>query len=306
MEPVSRASGPADVYPGARAPERTRSVDAFGVRIAVYEWGDAAAPPLLLLHGGFDFARTFDVFAPLLAAGGFRVVAWDQRGHGRSAQTQLYSWDADVRDAYAVLESTSRAPLVAVGHSKGGGVLMQLAHALPGRFERFVSIDGIPGRRPSADATAPEPALLDIATEWLDHRRATASFVRKPGTPEELARRRQRMNPRMPLAWLRYLVSIGAQHDPDGWRWSVDSMLRFGGFGPWRPEWVLERLRRFPVPLQVILGGVPEPMGMGATRESVGPYLPPGASLHTFEDSGHFVHIEKPVETAKLALEFLS
>lgn len=306
MEPASRAIGPAVAYPGACAPERMRSVDAFGVRLAVYEWGDASAPPLLLLHGGFDFARTFDVFAPLLAAGGFRVVAWDQRGHGRSGQTQLYSWDADVRDAYAVLESTASAPLAALGHSKGGGVLMQLAHALPGRFTRFVSIDGIPARRPSADSTTPEPSLEDIATEWLDHRLRTATFVRKPGTPEELAQRRQRMNPRLPAAWLRYLVSVGAQQDPDGWRWLVDPMLRFGGFGPWRPEWVLERLRRFPVPLQVILGGINEPMGMGATLDSVRPYLPSGASLHAFMDSGHFVHIEKPLETAKLALGFLS
>jgi len=306
MDLASRPITPASEVPGARAPERERSVDAFGVRIEVYEWGDAAAPPLLLLHGGFDFARTFDVFAPLLAEGGFRVIAWDQRGHGRSGQTQLYSWDADVRDAYAVLEATSSAPLVAVGHSKGGGVLMQLAQALPGRFQRFVSIDGIPSRRPSADATAPEPALIDVATEWLDHRQRAKTFVRKAGTLEELAQRRQRMNPRLPLAWLRYLVSIGAQRDADGWRWLVDPLLRFGGFGPWRPEWVLERLRRFPVPLQVILGSVPEPMGMGATPESVGPYLPEGTSLHAFADSGHFVHIEKPREVAQLVLGFLA
>ena len=81
MQPASRADGDAVRFPGARAPERTRSVDARGVKIAVYEWGEASAPPLLLLHGGFDFARTFDVFAPLLAAGGWRVVSWDQRGH---------------------------------------------------------------------------------------------------------------------------------------------------------------------------------------------------------------------------------
>lgn len=54
-------------YPGARAPDRQRTVDAGGIALAVYEWGDIAAPPLLLAHGAFDFACTFDVFAPLLA-----------------------------------------------------------------------------------------------------------------------------------------------------------------------------------------------------------------------------------------------
>ena len=87
-------------YPGAEAPARNYDLDANGVRIAVHEWGDADAPPLLAVHGGFDFARTYDLFAPRLAAGGWRVVAWDQRGHGDSEHAELYSWDADMRDAH--------------------------------------------------------------------------------------------------------------------------------------------------------------------------------------------------------------
>src|SRR4029450_4782235 len=101
-------------YPGAQPPARRRFVDASGIRIAVHEWGDESAAPLLLAHGGFDFARTYDVFAPLLAAGGFRVVSWDQRGHGDSEHAALYTWESDVRDALAVLDSTTRAaaPLI--------------------------------------------------------------------------------------------------------------------------------------------------------------------------------------------------
>ena len=34
------------------------------------EWGDPSAPPLLIAHGGFDFAETLNVFAPLLVAAG--------------------------------------------------------------------------------------------------------------------------------------------------------------------------------------------------------------------------------------------
>jgi pimeloyl-ACP methyl ester carboxylesterase len=307
VQPAPAATDGAFAFPGARAPERTRSVDAWGVRLAVHEWGDAKAPPLLLAHGGFDFARTFDVFAPLLAAGGFRVVAWDQRGHGLSAHVQLYTWDADVRDAFAVLESIDAPRVAAVGHSKGGGVLMQLVHALPHRFTRFVNIDGIPARRgPPEESEAQRARLVqETLRGWLDHRRRAASARRKPGTPDELAARRQRMNPRLPLTWLRYLVGAGAQRDADGWRWRTDPMLRFGGVGPWRPEWVLERLRRFPAPLFAILGLIPEEMGMGATPESVGPWLPTGARLHAFADTGHFVHIEKPREVAELVLGFL-
>ena len=88
-------------YPGARRPDRRRRVEARHVGLAVSEWGDEGAAPLFLAHGGFDFAGTFDVFAPLLADAGFRVVSWDQRGHGDSDHPALYSWDADIRDAPA-------------------------------------------------------------------------------------------------------------------------------------------------------------------------------------------------------------
>ena len=50
------------------------------------------------------------------------------------------------------------------------------------------------------------------------------------------------MNPRLSHEWLRYLVSVGARHDDDGWRWKIDPALRLGGFGPWRPEWAMARL----------------------------------------------------------------
>ena len=92
-------------YPGARRPDRQRFVSSHGLRLAVSEWGDASAPAILLAHGGFDFAGTFDVFAPILAGAGYRVVSWDQRGHGDSEHAELYSWDADVRDMLAVLDS---------------------------------------------------------------------------------------------------------------------------------------------------------------------------------------------------------
>jgi hypothetical protein len=52
-------------YPGARRPDRRRFVDSNGLAIATYEWGAEDAPPLMLAHGGMDFAGTFDSFAPL-------------------------------------------------------------------------------------------------------------------------------------------------------------------------------------------------------------------------------------------------
>jgi pimeloyl-ACP methyl ester carboxylesterase len=294
-------------YPGARRPDRRRTVSSAGLALAVYEWGDEAAPPLLLAHGGFDFAGTFDVFAPILAGGGWRVVSWDQRGHGDSEHAALYGWDADVRDACAILDSFAAGPVPVIGHSKGGGLMLQLADACPWRVSRLVNLDGLPSRRHQPDVADHERTrlLADELAGWLDHRLRAGSASRKPGSLDELAERRGRMNPRLSLDWLRYLVTIGARHDADGWRWKIDPALRMGGFGPWRPEWALYRMPGLAVPLLGVLGLEVEPMGWGTAPEDVVGYLPPGGRLETLEGTGHFVHIEKPREVGDMVLDFL-
>jgi pimeloyl-ACP methyl ester carboxylesterase len=273
----------------------------------VHEWGDATAPPLLLAHGGFDFARTFDVFAPLLAAEGWRVVSWDHRGHGDSAHAHLYSWEADARDLIAVADSVTRGPLPAIGHSKGGGMLLQVAQALPHRFTHLVAIDGLPSRRPPPDVAEHERTRMLAAelSSWLDHRRSSGDLVRKPGTRDELARRRARMNPRLAHEWLYYLTGVGARRDPDGWRWKIDPSMRMGGFGPWRSQWGVDRLPGFPVPLLGILGTEQEEMGWGVGPDDLRPYLPADARLEVVPAVGHFIHIERPHETARIVLDFL-
>jgi pimeloyl-ACP methyl ester carboxylesterase len=294
-------------YPGAHAPNRRRDVVSHGLRLAVYEWGSADAPPLALVHGGFDFGRTFDGFAPLLADAGWRVVAWDQRGHGDSEHATFYSWDADMRDAVAVLGSLGPQPVPVVGHSKGGSLSVQMAAALPHRVRQLVNLDGLPSRRVSPDVPDLQRTKL-LAGElgsWLDFRRGTVDAVRKPGTIDELAARRGRMNPRLPTEWLRYLVTVGARHDEDGWRWKIDPALRLGGFGPWRPEWAMARLPGLSAPLLAVLGMQPEQMGWGTRPDEIVSKLPPGGRLEVLEDVGHFVHIEQPRRVADLVLEFL-
>lgn len=294
-------------YPGARPPDRRRTVQSHGVAIAVHEWGDEADPPLLFTHGGFDFARTFSVFAPMISAAGWRVVAWDQRGHGDSEHTALYSWDADVRDALAVMDMISARPIPVVAHSKGGNLMLHLADACPHRVSHVVNIDGLPSRRPQPDVADHERTRMRAGelSSWLDHRRRLASALRRPGTIDDLARRRARMNPRLPMDWLRYLVAVGARRDEDGWRWKIDPSLRMGGFGPWRPEWAMSRLSALGMPVLGILGVQPEVMGWNTDPADVAPFMPPGGRLVTVEEAGHFVHIEAPERVAALTLEFL-
>ena len=294
-------------FPGARAPDRDYMVPAGQVNLAVHEWGEAQAPPLFLVHGGFDFARTYDVFAPLLAAAGWRVVSWDQRGHGDSDHTELYSFEGDLRDAMAVMDSVTTRPVPVIGHSKGGSMMIQLADAQPFRFSHLVNLDGIPFKRRIPDMSEHERTRM-MASEvegWLDMRRRVSLASRKPGTIDELAARRRRMNPRLSMAWLRHLVTVGGRHDADGWRWKIDASMRFGGFGPWRPEWTVLRLPGLAMPFFGVFASEKEEMGFTTLPHEVAAYLPDGARTELLEGVGHFVHIEQPDLVAGMVLEFI-
>ena len=295
-------------FPGAKTPDRSWTVDSNGLSIAAYQWGSESGRPLLLAHGGFDFARTMDGFAPLLAAQGWKVIAWDHRGHGNSEHAALYSWDADIRDGVVVLDSVTTDAVPVVGHSKGGALALTLATIRPDRVSALVNLDGLPSHRTVPDIPDRERTRVmasDLANR-LDFRRRAHEGARKPGTIEELAARRKKMNPRLSDEWLQYLVTVGATQSPDGWRWNLDASMRFGGFGPFRPEWSLARMPGIAVPMLALLGTEQEEMGWGTLPEDVEPWLPPGAKLLPLEGVGHFLHIEKPDLVANLILEFLS
>ena len=294
--------------PKAQRPDRSRRVAVGGIEVSVVEWGDETSPPILLAHGGFDFAGTWDLFAPLLAAQGFRVVALDQRGHGDSDMAALYTWEADMRDAAHVVESLKTSdPIPVLGHSKGGGMMNQLAEVLPHRVGAVINLDGIPNQRGFSNQIdrSDVNALAAELSGWLDHRRRAGQMNRRADTIEGLAERRQLMNPRLSKEWLQYLVTVGARCDDDGWRWKIDPTMRFGPSGAWRPEWAIPRLRGLRVPYLGVIGTIKEEMGWGTTPEEAFPILPAGAEFHALADTGHFVHIERPEYVAEMTVNFL-
>jgi pimeloyl-ACP methyl ester carboxylesterase len=96
---------------------------------------DAAAsakPVLLLLHGGFggsetDFGDALDLFRPT-----HRVVVFDRRGHGRTADTdEPFSFAAMAKEVAGVIEHLDAGPVRALGYSDGGNTLLHLALARP-------------------------------------------------------------------------------------------------------------------------------------------------------------------------------
>jgi len=292
----------APTYPGAVEPERSRFVESLGLRINVVEWGDPAAPPLLLHHGFWDHARSFATLAPLLARR-FRVAAMDSAGHGDSDWAGAYAWYAHVHCVVAVMRSLG-APVHLVGHSMGGGQVVDAARALPEMVRQVVNIDGF---GPPPFSPEEESRLVERFGAHLDQRRAAAERLdwRPYAELDQLVERRRAQNPRLSREWLRYFAYHGARQSDDGWRWKADPLLA-QGFGPWRPEWIAHGYARLGAPMLAVTGSEDDTWGP-LPDAILAPRLAGVAQLRrvTIGGAGHFVHIERPRETADAVLDFL-
>lgn len=93
-----------------------------GVSIYYKDWGPKDAQPIVFHHGWPLSADDWDNQMLFFLAEGFRVIALDRRGHGRSDQvSEGHDMDHYASDASAVVESLDLRNAVHVGHSTGGG-----------------------------------------------------------------------------------------------------------------------------------------------------------------------------------------
>ena len=117
-----------------------------GTEIFYKDWGPKDAQPIVFHHGWPLSADDWDNQMMFFLGEGFRVIAHDRRGHGRSSQTDT----GNEMDTYAadLVELTDHLDLkgaVHVGHSTGGGeVIHYVARARPGRVAKAVLIGAVP------------------------------------------------------------------------------------------------------------------------------------------------------------------
>ena len=86
-----------DVIIREPGPWAHREVSANGARFHIVEAGEG--PLIVFLHGFPTLWWSWRHQLRTFVDAGYRVVSWDQRGHGDSSKGHLYSWNADLRDA---------------------------------------------------------------------------------------------------------------------------------------------------------------------------------------------------------------
>ena len=119
-----------------------------GTEIYYKDWGPKSAQPIMFHHGWPLSADDWDTQMLFFLANGFRVVAHDRRGHGRSSQVETgHDMDHYAADAAAVVQHLDLKNAIHIGHSTGGGEVARYVaqHGEPqGRVAKAVLVSAVP------------------------------------------------------------------------------------------------------------------------------------------------------------------
>lgn len=136
-----------------------------GVEIFYKDWGPKDAQPIVFHHGWPLSADDWDTQMLFFLSKGFRVIAHDRRGHGRSAQvSDGHDMNHYAADASAVVEHLDLKNAVHVGHSTGGGQVARYVaqYGQPqGRVTKVVLVSSVPPLMVQTDRS-PEGAPIEV------------------------------------------------------------------------------------------------------------------------------------------------
>ncbi|XXQ55195.1 alpha/beta hydrolase [Xenophilus aerolatus] len=134
-----------------------------GVEIYFKDWGPRDGQPIMFHHGWPLSSDDWDAQLLYFVQRGYRVIAHDRRGHGRSTQvSEGHDMDHYAADAFAVVEALDLKKVFHVGHSTGGGEVARYVakHGQPsGRAAKAVLVSAVP---PLMLKTASNPEGLPI------------------------------------------------------------------------------------------------------------------------------------------------
>ena len=190
------------------------------LRLHYVDWGNAGAPPLILLHGGQDHCRNWDWVAAALRKD-WHVIAPDLRGHGDSAWSTdgNYTMAGYIGDLAQLIHQQRLAPVSIVAHSLGGNIALRYTGIYPDSVRRLVAIEGL-GPSPRILAERADKTMAQRMADWIAARRALAGRLpRRYASIEEALARMQEQNKHLSPEQARHLtqqvVPLRPPPDPD-------------------------------------------------------------------------------------------
>jgi pimeloyl-ACP methyl ester carboxylesterase len=259
------------------------------LRLHYVDWGNEGAPTVVLVHGGKDHARNWDHVARELRHD-YHVVAPDLRGHGDSAWAMggTYAiWDF-VLDLAQLIEALGGGPVILIGHSLGGAVVLHYAGTFPDRVSKLIAIEGM-GPPPEMQKRMEATPAHERIGGWVQSMQGLAARApRRYSTIDEAAKRMQEANPHLSGEQAHHLTVHGVARNEDGtFSWKFDNYVRAFAPARFRSEDTRSLWERVTCPVLLMLGTEswakdPEKDGrMSAFAD---------ARVVNVEGAGHWVH----------------
>ena len=270
-------------------------IEANGLGFEVVDEG--AGTPVVLLHG---FPDTHDLWRHQVAAltgAGFRAIAPDMRGRGRSdkpAAVAEYSLSKMVADVTGIMDALGIQKAHVVGHDWGAAVAWLVAMLAPNRVDHLVVVSvGAPG-------AAPPPSLVDLQKSWY------RILILSEGIAEDVVQRND--------WYLMRTLLAGGGEEFDSYKANLSEPGALtAGFNWYRANLPLDRLipsgpgMQFPnvaAPTMGVYGAddlyVSEAAMANSKSKVTGPWR-----YERLEGVGHFIPLDAPDQLNKLLLDFL-
>ena len=244
-----------------------------GMYYAEYQGNNSAQPPVVLIHGAGSDHLCWPV--NLRRLNGFRVLAPDLPGHGRSAGVSHQSVQEYAADLIAFLDALGIFSVVLVGHSLGGAVALETALQHPAQVTALAIISTAAHTHIPAEFLnqLSSPASIKNAHHWLQERlispESGAVLIRKSSAALESVRQEVLHN---------------------DWK-AVASFDR------------CDSVKEIAQPARVICGKKDRIVPLAGSRHLAASL--PNAHLQVIDNAGHLVLLEKPDEVASGVQSFL-
>ena len=262
-------------------------------RLHYADWGNANAPPLILLHGGRDHCRSWDWAAEELRAD-WHVICPDVRGHGDSEwnNTGYYPMIGYVYDLAQLIHQLELAPVTIVAHSMGGNIALRYTGLYPDNVRRLIAIEGL-GPSPKRQEELAEKPYDAHLREWFDTKRdASSRLPKRYDTFENALDRMHEANSYLTRAQAEHLTRHAVMRNEDGtFSWKFDPHLH-----AWPPQNVEDRhveklWARITCPTRLIYGkdswaSNPEADGRMA-------HFGDNVTVSEYDRAGHWVHHDR-------------
>ena len=260
-------------------------VDTNGIATFCEDSGQGAA--VVLIHGHSADLRLWDLQTPALVEGGYRVIRYDVRGHGRSSVPPSgYTWQNYGLDLRDLLDHLSLSKTHVVGLSMGGGIALQVALDFPERVSSLVLVDSaLPG--------------FDYSPEFAGAIEELVAAVRAEGPRAAFER-----------LWLTHPLFDGVRRFPERFELIRTMALAYAAADyydetPHTPpeRQAIDRLAEVRAPTLVLVGELDVPDFQITTEVLAGNIA--DARLQVIADSGHIPALEQPEAFNRALLEWL-